>query len=49
VNRRPRAHCVQGGLPSYRARSKPIQGPGVRQVLVDDPSGSAVEAFEARG
>jgi catechol 2,3-dioxygenase-like lactoylglutathione lyase family enzyme len=32
-----------------RARSKPIKGPGGRQVLVDDPSGNAVEVFEARG
>jgi predicted enzyme related to lactoylglutathione lyase len=32
-----------------KARSKPIKGPGGRQVLVDDPSGNAVEVFEARG
>lgn len=31
-----------------KARSKPIKGPGGRQVLVDDPSGNAVEVFEAR-
>jgi len=31
-----------------RARSQPIKGPGGRQVLVDDPSGNAVEVFEAR-
>jgi catechol 2,3-dioxygenase-like lactoylglutathione lyase family enzyme len=31
-----------------RARSKPIKGPGGRQVLVDDPSGNAVEVFEAK-
>jgi catechol 2,3-dioxygenase-like lactoylglutathione lyase family enzyme len=31
-----------------RARSKPIKGPGGRQVLVDDPSGNPVELFEAR-
>ena len=31
-----------------RARSKPIKGPGGRQVLVDDPSGNPVEVFEAR-
>ncbi len=29
-------------------RSKPIKGPGGRQVLVDDPSGNPVELFEAR-
>ncbi len=29
-------------------RSKPIQGPGGRQVLVDDPSGNPVELFEPR-
>ncbi len=34
-----------GGQP----RSKPIKGPGGRQVLVDDPSGNPVEVFEARG
>ena len=33
-----------GGTP----RSKPIKGPGGRQVLVDDPSGNPVELFEAR-
>ncbi len=33
-----------GGKP----RSKPIKGPGGRQVLVDDPSGNPVELFEAR-
>lgn len=27
-------------------RSKPIKGPGGRQVLVDDPSGNPVELFE---
>ena len=31
-----------------KARSKPIKGPGGRQVLVDDPSGNPVEVFEAR-
>jgi predicted enzyme related to lactoylglutathione lyase len=35
---------VAGGKP----RSKPIKGPGGRQVLVDDPSGNPVELFEAR-
>lgn len=29
-----------------RFRSKPLQGPGGRQVLVDDPSGNPVELFE---
>ena len=29
-------------------RSKPIKGPGGRQVLVDDPSGNPIELFEAR-
>jgi catechol 2,3-dioxygenase-like lactoylglutathione lyase family enzyme len=30
-------------------RSKPIRGPGGRQVLVLDPSGNPVELFEPRG
>jgi catechol 2,3-dioxygenase-like lactoylglutathione lyase family enzyme len=30
-----------------RFRSEPVQGPGGRQVLVDDPSGNPVELFEA--
>jgi len=34
-----------GGAP---LRSAPIQGPGGRQVLVDDPSGNPVELFQAR-
>ena len=29
-------------------RSKPIKGPGGRQVLVEDPSGNPVEVFEPR-
>ena len=29
-------------------RGPPIQGPGGRQVLVDDPSGNPVELFESR-
>ena len=33
-----------GGKP----RSRPIKGPGGRQVLIDDPSGNPVEVFEAR-
>ncbi len=32
-----------------RTRSKPIKGPGGRQVLIDDPSGNPIELFEARG
>jgi catechol 2,3-dioxygenase-like lactoylglutathione lyase family enzyme len=31
-----------------RFRSDPIQGPGGRQVLVDDPSGNPLELFESR-
>ena len=31
-----------------RFRSKPIKGPGGRQVLVEDPSGNPIELFEAR-
>ncbi len=31
-----------------RFRSKPLQGPGGRQVLVEDPSGNPVELFEPR-
>jgi len=31
-----------------RARSEPIDGPGGRQVLVEDPSGNPIELFEAR-
>ena len=31
-----------------RARSKPIKGPGGRQVLVEDPSGNPIELFEAK-
>ncbi len=31
-----------------RSRSKPIMGPGGRQVLVEDPSGNPVELFEPR-
>lgn len=30
-----------------RFRSEPVEGPGGRQVLVDDPSGNPVELFEA--
>jgi catechol 2,3-dioxygenase-like lactoylglutathione lyase family enzyme len=29
-------------------RSKPIKGPGGKQVLVEDPSGNPVELFEPR-
>ena len=31
-----------------RFRSDPIQGPGGRQVLCEDPSGNPIELFEAR-
>ncbi|MGH6608777.1 MAG: VOC family protein [Burkholderiaceae bacterium] len=31
-----------------RFRSNPIQGPGGRQVLCEDPSGNPIELFEAR-
>jgi catechol 2,3-dioxygenase-like lactoylglutathione lyase family enzyme len=31
-----------------RARSKPVKGPGGRQVLVEDPSGNPIELFEAK-
>jgi catechol 2,3-dioxygenase-like lactoylglutathione lyase family enzyme len=30
-------------------RSKPIRGPGGKQVLVEDPSGNPIELFEPRG
>ena len=29
-------------------RSKPIKGPGGRQVLIEDPSGNPIELFEPR-
>lgn len=31
-----------------RFRSEPIQGPGGRQVLCEDPSGNPIELFEAK-
>lgn len=31
-----------------RFRSDPIEGPGGRQVLCEDPSGNPIELFEAR-
>jgi len=31
-----------------RFRSKPIKGPGGRQVLAEDPSGNPIELFEAK-
>jgi predicted enzyme related to lactoylglutathione lyase len=31
-----------------RFRSDPIQGPGGRQVLCEDPSGNPIELFEAK-
>jgi catechol 2,3-dioxygenase-like lactoylglutathione lyase family enzyme len=30
-----------------RFRSEPVQGPGGKQVLVEDPSGNPIELFEA--
>lgn len=39
------ALAAQGG----RFRSTPIEGPGGRQVLCEDPSGNPIELFEARG
>jgi catechol 2,3-dioxygenase-like lactoylglutathione lyase family enzyme len=38
------ALCAQGA----KFRSKPIKGPGGKQVLVDDPSGNPIELFEPR-
>lgn len=31
-----------------RLRSRPIKGPGGKQVLVEDPSGNPIELFEPR-
>ena len=31
-----------------RFRTRPITGPGGRQVLIEDPSGNPIELFEAR-
>jgi catechol 2,3-dioxygenase-like lactoylglutathione lyase family enzyme len=31
-----------------RFRSDPVEGPGGKQVLVEDPSGNPIELFEAR-
>jgi predicted enzyme related to lactoylglutathione lyase len=39
-----RAISAKGG----RFRSNPIEGPGGRQVLCEDPSGNPIELFEAR-
>jgi catechol 2,3-dioxygenase-like lactoylglutathione lyase family enzyme len=36
---------AQGGV---RLRSKPVNGPGGRQALVEDASGNPVELFEAK-
>lgn len=36
------------GAKGGRFRSEPIQGPGGRQVLCDDPSGNPIELFEAK-
>jgi predicted enzyme related to lactoylglutathione lyase len=35
------------GHAGARFRSKPIAGPGGRQVLIEDPSGNPIELFEA--
>jgi len=35
------------GNAGARFRSEPVQGPGGRQVLVEDPSGNPIELFEA--
>ncbi len=32
-----------------RFRSEPVEGPGGKQVLAEDPSGNPIELFEARG
>jgi catechol 2,3-dioxygenase-like lactoylglutathione lyase family enzyme len=32
-----------------RFRSEPVEGPGGRQVLVEDPSGNPIELFQAKG
>jgi catechol 2,3-dioxygenase-like lactoylglutathione lyase family enzyme len=32
-----------------RFRSDPVNGPGGKQVLVEDPSGNPIELFEAKG
>ena len=31
-----------------RFRSRPVKGPGGRQVLVEDPSGNPIELFQAK-
>lgn len=43
---------LQGAMSALREtgarfRSEPVQGPGGRQVLVEDPSGNPIELFEA--
>lgn len=45
----PDLDAAIAGLPGQgaRLRSRPVQGPGGRQVLVDDPSGNPIELFEA--
>jgi len=35
------------GATGAKFRSEPIQGPGGRQVLVEDPAGNPIELFEA--
>ncbi len=32
-----------------RFRSEPVEGPGGRQVLVEDPSGNPIELFQGNG
>ncbi len=32
-----------------RFRSEPVDGPGGRQVIVEDPSGNPIELFQAHG
>ena len=44
---------LQGSISALRQmgahfRSEPVQGPGGRQVLVEDPSGNPIELFEAK-
>jgi catechol 2,3-dioxygenase-like lactoylglutathione lyase family enzyme len=36
------------GVKGGRFRSEPIEGPGGRQVVCEDPSGNPIELFEAR-
>jgi catechol 2,3-dioxygenase-like lactoylglutathione lyase family enzyme len=36
-------------LAGAKFRSEPVQGPGGKQVLVEDPSGNPIELFQASG